>query len=192
MEHLQAPVGHGDQSCESMSRCRLFKHNLRPIHSLWNVVSEAWKRIDLGGEGLQQTNLRLTAALRRPRVAYLLWLAFPLGAHRAYLREPRGAWAYRVASLVALACLAIDWRASAMLAGVVLAAALLDLYWIRQRVTALNKELRMQAYLRPVAGAPAGFRGRFTEDGEPPSRAPSFAEQESLLAEIERRKRREN
>jgi len=155
-------------------------------------VSEAWKRLDLGGEGLQQANLRLAAALRRPRTAYLLWLAFPLGAHRAYLRESRGAWSYRVASLLALACLALDWRASAALAGVVLAAALYDLRWIGRRVTEVNKALRMRAYLRPVAGAPAGFRGRFGDDGEPPSRPPSFAEQESLLAAIERRKRSDN
>ena len=154
-------------------------------------MSEAWKRIDLGGEGLQQANLRLARALRRPRTAYLLWLAFPLGAHRAYLREPRGAWAYRAASLVAIVLLALDWRAGAALGGILVAAALADLYWIGRRVISLNKELRMQAYLRPVAGAPPGFRGRFTDDAQAP-RPPSFAEQERLLAEIERRKKQDN
>jgi len=154
-------------------------------------VSEAWKRIDLEGEGLQQANLRLARALRRPRTAYLLWLAFPLGAHRAYLREPRGAWAYRAASLVAIVLLALDWRAGAALGGILVAAALADLYWIGRRVISLNKELRMQAYLRPVAGAPPGFRGRFTDDAQAP-RPPSFAEQERLLAEIERRKKQDN
>jgi len=148
--------------------------------------------MDLGGEGLQQANLRLAASLRRPATAYLLWLAFPLGAHRAYLREPRGAWAYRAASIAAIALLALDWRASAGLGAVLVAAALYDLSWIRRRLTALNKELRMQAYLRPVAGAPAGFRGRFTDEDAVAPRAPSFAEQERLLAEIERRKRGEN
>ena len=151
-------------------------------------MSEAWKRLDLGGEGLQQANLRLAAALRRPRTAYLLWLAFPLGAHRAYLRERRGAWAYRLASLAALALLVFDWRAAAIAGASIVVAALYDLHWIGGRVTALNKQLRIDAYLRPVAGAPPGFRGRFTDDGEQPSRPPSFAEQESLLAEIERRK----
>ena len=154
-------------------------------------MSEAWKRIDLEGEGLQQANLRLARALRRPRTAYLLWLAFPLGAHRAYLREPRGAWAYRAASLVAIVLLALDWRAGAALGGILVAAALADLYWIGRRVISLNKELRMQAYLRPVAGAPPGFRGRFTDDPQAP-RPPSFAEQERLLAEIERRKKQDN
>jgi len=154
-------------------------------------VSGSWKRLDLGGEGLQQANLRLAAALRRPRTAYLLWLAFPLGAHRAYLSERRGAWAYRVASLAALALLALDWRASAVVGAVLVCAALYDLTWIRRRVPELNKALRMQAYLRPVAGAPQGFRGRYTDDAEQPARAPSFAEQERLLAEIERSKRRE-
>ena len=154
-------------------------------------MSGSWKRLDLGGEGLQQANLRLAAALRRPRTAYLLWLAFPLGAHRAYLSERRGAWAYRVASLAALALLALDWRASAVVGAVLVCAALYDLTWIRRRVPELNKALRMQAYLRPVAGAPQGFRGRYTDDAEPPARTPSFAEQERLLAEIERSKRRE-
>jgi len=156
-------------------------------------VSGSWKRLDLGGEGLQQANLRLAATLRRPRTAYLLWLAFPLGAHRSYLRERRGAWAYRAASLAALALLALDWRASAALGAVLVCAALYDLTWIRRRVPELNKALRMQAYLRPVAGAPQGFRGRFTDDAdeERAARPHSFAEQERLLAEIERSKRRE-
>ncbi len=155
-------------------------------------MSEAWKRVDLGGEGLQQANLRLAAALRRTRIAYLLWLAFPLGAHRVYLREPRGAWAYRLASVLAVVLFLLDWRASALLGGILVAAALYDLlYWIGRRLTEVNKALRMQAYLRPVAGAPPGYRGRFAEDEDAP-RPPSFAEQERLLAEIERRKRSEN
>jgi hypothetical protein len=154
-------------------------------------MSDAWKRIDLGGAGLQQANLRLAQALRRRRTAYLLWLAFPLGAHRAYLREPVGSWAYRGLSAAALALLALDPRLSAAPGALLAGFALFDLIWIERRVVALNKRLRMQAYLRPAPGAPPGFRGRFG-DGEHPSprpRAPSFAEQERLLAELERRRR---
>ncbi len=154
-------------------------------------MTDAWKNLDLGGEGLQQANLRLAQALRRRRTAYLLLLAFPLGAHRVYLREPVGAWIYRGLTVAALALLAIDARAGAALGAVLAGWALFDLFWIERRVVALNKRLRMQAYLRPAPGAPPGFRGHFTDADEPRPRArtPSFAEQERLLAEIERRRR---
>ena len=79
-------------------------------------MSDAWKRLDLSGGGLQEANLRLAAALRRRRTAYLLWLAFPLGAHRAYLHDRAGAWAFRLGSAAALGLLLVDLRAAAALA----------------------------------------------------------------------------
>jgi hypothetical protein len=111
-------------------------------------VSDAWKRLDLSGGGLQEANLRLAAALRRPRTAYLLWLAFPLGAHRAYLHDRRGAWAFRLGSAVALGLLLVDARAAAVAALAVVAAALYDLIRMDVRLTRLNKAIRMQVYLR--------------------------------------------
>lgn len=111
-------------------------------------MSDAWKRLDLAGGGLQEANLRLAAALRRRRTAYLLWLAFPLGAHRAYLHERAGAWAYRLASAAALGLLWIDARAAAAVALLVLAVALYDLARLDSRLTKLNKTIRMQVYLR--------------------------------------------
>ncbi len=111
-------------------------------------MSDAWKRFDLSGGGLQQANLRLAAALRRRRTAYLLWLAFPLGAHRAYLRDRAGAWAYRLASAAALGLLLVDARAAGIAALALLAAALYDLARLDARITRLNKAIRMQVYLR--------------------------------------------
>lgn len=107
-------------------------------------MSRSWKRSDLGGEGVQAVNLRLARILRRRPVAYLLWLAFPLGAHRWYLREPYGALAYCLLSLVAFF--------AAPLAFGVVAFALFDLWWIDRRVTSLNKRLRMEVSLGAAAG----------------------------------------
>jgi hypothetical protein len=112
------------------------------------LVSDAWKRLDLSGGGLQEANLRLAAALRRRRTAYLLWLAFPLGAHRAYLHDRVGAWAYRLGSAAALGLLLLDRRAAGVAALALVAAALYDLIRLDARVTRLNKAIRMQVYLR--------------------------------------------
>jgi hypothetical protein len=104
--------------------------------------------MDLSGGGLQEANLRLAAALRRRRTAYLLWLAFPLGAHRAYLHDRSGAWGFRLGSAAALGLLLIDLRAAAAAAAAVVAVALYDLARMDARVTRLNKGIRMQVYLR--------------------------------------------
>jgi len=159
-------------------------------------MRQAWKRIDLEGGGLQAANRRLAATLRSRRTAYLLWLACAVGAHRFYLRSPVGGLAWCVASAATLAL----WRLGTwpgVAAGLALLVwALADLRWSDRRVTALNKALRMAAYLGAGPGAPPGYRGRFVDGGEaqdsaaqPPPRAPGFAEQARLLGEIERRKR---
>jgi len=111
-------------------------------------VSDAWKRFDLSGGGLQEANLRLAKSLRRRRTAYLLWLAFPLGAHRAYLHDRVGAWSFRLGSAAALGLLLIDPRASAAAALAIFAVALYDLVRMDARLTRLNKAIRMQVYLR--------------------------------------------
>ena len=111
-------------------------------------MSDAWKRLDLSGGGLQEANLRLAASLRRRRTAYLMWLAFPLGAHRAYLRDRVGAWGFRLGSAAALGLLLVDLRAAAAVALAVVAVALYDLARIESRLTRLNKAIRMQVYLR--------------------------------------------
>jgi hypothetical protein len=149
-------------------------------------VSEAWRGLDLGGGGLQAANIRLAQALKRRSRAYGLLAAFPLGLHRSYLDDPRGAWAYRVASAIAVIAAAVDWRPAAGIAALIAGALLYDVFWIDRRVVALNKAARMKVYLSQTSGAPAGFKGRYAEDDAPTSRAPSFAEQERLLREIAR------
>lgn len=156
-------------------------------------MSEAWKRIDLDGGGLQAANRRLASRLRSRRVAYLLWLGFALGAHRFYLRDLVGGIACCLASLATLALvLSTSWAGVAAALGL-LAWALADLWWIDRRVTRLNKALRIETYLGAGPGAPAGYRGRFVDGDEAQKasapRAPGFAEQERLLADIARRKR---
>lgn len=177
-------------------------------------MSEAWKQLDLEGGGLQAANVRLAGLLKRRTTAYRLLAAFPLGLHRAYLEESRGAWAYRLLTLAAIGALALGFSYAALgiLVGL-LAWCAYDLTWIDTRVAQINKALRMQVYLKHGPGAPSGYRGRFSDDGmedyrrqkeqerpgHPPpdappsggerSRAPSFAEQEAKLRELAKRRK---
>jgi hypothetical protein len=164
-------------------------------------MSEAWKQLDLDGGGLQAANLKLARLLKRRRRAYALLAVFPLGLHRAYLDESRGAWAYRALTLTAVAGLAAGtvWLAGAAALALVAWAAY-DLRWIDDRVAEVNKALRRQVYLGQAPGAPAGFRGRYADDAgavppvaaerreapAPGGRVASFAEQEKLLRELAR------
>lgn len=170
-------------------------------------MSEAWKHLDLEGEGLQSANLRLVRLMKKRSRAYALLALFPLGLHRAYLEDVRGAWIYRALSVATLLAgwLGQGWAALAI-AGLGAGFALYDIRWIEDRVAALNKALRMAIYKsKRTAAAPKGFRGRYTDDdlddylkvkeqergghvlpGKDPalnsrSRAPSFAEQEAML-----------
>jgi len=159
-------------------------------------MSDAWKNLDLGGGGLQSANLRLATLLKKRRTAWLLACAFPLGLHHDYLADPRGAWSLRAVTLLAAGALWYGSVAAAVaLAAVLLGWALIDTQWIEQRLTKLNRQLRMQVYLGQSSGAPAGFRGHYADDGPAPDqpsrhigRAPSFAAQEQLLRELARRK----
>jgi len=158
-------------------------------------MSNAWKNQDLGGGGLQNANLRLAALLKKRRTAWLLLIVFPVGLHHDYLADPRGAWSYRITALLAAGALWYGVASAAIaLAVVLLAWTLLDIRWVERRVVALNKQLRMQVYLGQTAGAPAGFRGRYTDDEHPLSRPPagtgrtlSFTEQERLLRDPARK-----
>ncbi len=175
-------------------------------------MSEAWKQqTELDGGGLWAANVRLARLLRRRRIAYALLLAFPLGLHRAYLHDHRGAWLYRSLSAASL-ILALAGMGLASLAPLGAAALLAayDAFQVENRLVALNKRLRMQVYLSQGQGAPQGFRGRYTDDDladylaakeaeraghggrEAPygqgRRAPSFAQQEAMLRALARRK----
>lgn len=178
-------------------------------------MSKAWTKRDLGGGGLQSANLRLAALLRKRGTAYALLAAFPLGMHRQYLGDRRGAWLYRAGSLLAIAAYLLDQPAiSVALFAALAACALYDLARIDKTVARVNKQLRMQVYLGQSPGAPQGFKGRYRDDTPDqhlkikdreradgpgrtspaphrPSRVPSFAEQEKLLRELAAKDKRD-
>lgn len=179
-------------------------------------MSEAWKRLDLGGGGLQSANVRLAKLLKRRRIAYWLLAAFPLGLHRSYLQDPRGAWAFRAITASGVVTVLSGWTlGGALMLLLVAGLALHDIRWIDDRVARLNKRLRMQVYLGQTPGPLRGFRGRFAEgdpDEYPPikdleqpahrwqrdvgracrARTPSPAEQERLLRELVAARKKRN
>jgi len=123
-------------------------------------MGKSWTKTDLGGGGLQSANLKLAALLKRRSTAYALLALFPLGAHRDYLRDRRGAWSYRAASLLGIAAYLLgEPVASLALFAALAMGAVYDLLHIDRWVTRTNKQLRMQVYLGQTAGAPPGFKG---------------------------------
>ncbi len=173
------------------------------------IMSEAWKQLDLEGEGLQSLSLKLAKQLKQRKRAYTLLLAFPLGLHRAYLQHPLGAWLYRAITVLAVAALAVHYPyVSFGLLALMLLAALYDIRWIDDRIAGLNKAMRLAAYRARPAAVPEHYRGRYVDDnpdnlddylqlkeqergghvpvGRDPaynsrSRVPSFAQQEAML-----------
>lgn len=128
-------------------------------------MRDAWKQLDLEGEGLQSLNLRYSRNMRRPRRAYALMLLFPFGLHRWYLKAPLGALAYPV--LCALIPGLWWWQGEwmALVPALVLLLYLVwDLFWTPRRCVALNKTLRMHQFMRPGTRPPAGYRGRYVDE----------------------------
>lgn len=151
-------------------------------------MDPSWKQKNLAGGGLQSANIRLARLLKRRRTAYALLLLFPLGAHRVYLEDRRGALLYCLGSVAAAVSL-ISGAAlvSSALAALLAGAALLDIRWIENAVVRINKRLRIEVYMSQTDGAPAGYQGRFVDDPNSAAeaareaRAPSFSEQERRL-----------
>lgn len=131
-------------------------------------MSEAWKKLDLEGDGLQAVSLKLAQQMKQRQRAYALLLLYPLGLHRAYLNHPLGAWLYRAGFALALLAYFVLHRRCIGSGFIILltAAAVYDVRWIDDRVAALNKALRLAAYQSRPKTAPAGFRGRYTDDVE--------------------------
>lgn len=186
-------------------------------------MSEAWKKIDLEGSGLQAANVKLAKLLKRRGVAYSLLMLFPLGVHRAYLGSPAGAWGFRAGFMAILLALwlAPTYIAAAGLGVLLLAFALYDIRWIDNRVAELNKKARLQVLMTTGTPPPVGYKGRYTDDSpdmpdnideyvkikeqergghtpfdqrtvaEKPKRAPSFAEQEAMLREMFKSKKKD-
>ncbi|OOG23581.1 hypothetical protein B1C78_10645 [Thioalkalivibrio denitrificans] len=177
-------------------------------------MSQAWKKLDLEGAGLQRLNVLLAREMKRRSAAYALLALFPLGLHRFYLAEPVGGLSYLGLSLLA-GVLALTLGPVWLLVGLVpaLLLAAVDLVWIDRRVTDCNKALRMRLFLQPGTHPPKGYQGRYPDDdtgldddvrlkeseraGPPPAgsgaadagRVPSFNEQEAMLRELARRKK---
>lgn len=130
-------------------------------------MTKAWKELDLGGEGLQAINARITRHMRHRGVAYGLLLAFPLGLHRWYLASPLGGAAYlALTATTVIVGWSLGWTWALIPAAAELVLLVFDLVWIDRTVTAYNKALRMRAYLRPGARPPKGYRGRYTDESE--------------------------
>jgi len=128
-------------------------------------MAKTWQKFDFGGAGLQTANLVLARRLRRPGVAYALWLVFPLGLYNWYLRAPWRGVGYVLAALAAIAlAYFVSWAMAAIVAGALALFALYDLYWIDRRIVALNKTIRMEVYLGTGAAPPANYRGRYRDE----------------------------
>ncbi len=171
----------------------LFNHKSAHEPNLWQAsagcaacgtLSEAWKRLDLGGAGLQHANRALAERLKRRGRAWALLAGAPLGLHRVYLDDAKGAWLWRVAAVAALAATLWDLRVAAGLGAALATAVAYDAWWIDHRVTVLNKRIRREVFLAGEA-PPPGYSGRVIDPPAP--RVPSFAEQERLLREMARR-----
>ncbi len=181
------------------------------------MTRATWKRLDLDGGGLQSANMAFARLRKRRLLGFVLLLLFPLGLHRAYLEDRQGAWAYRLASLLAMGAYFAGYPALALILCLGLCVyALYDLRWIDRQVVRLNKALRLRVCLKPGPGIPPGFKGRPGEvdavladylrqkeqeragqgpvageqAADPPVRhAPSFAEQEAWLKGVSPAKR---
>ncbi|HDP89233.1 MAG TPA: TM2 domain-containing protein [Thioalkalivibrio sp.] len=180
-------------------------------------MSQAWKKLDLGGAGLQTVNARITSQMRRHRVAYPLAALFPLGAHRFYLGTPLAGGAYLAltAATVGLWLFGTAW-AALIPAGLALAFLVFDLFWMDRYIVRFNKELRMAQFMQPDARPPKNFQGRYTDEtdlegylkekeqeraGHQPvdfealsefgqkQHIPSFNEQEAMLRELARHRK---
>ena len=158
-------------------------------------LDPSWKQIDLAGGGLQSANIRLARLLKRRRIAYALLLLFPLGAHRLYLEDRRGALLYCLGSAAVILSLSAGAAPVAYAAGaVLLVCTLFDVRWIDSALTRINKRLRVEVYMSQTAGAPAGYQGRFAtdrdgNDSSQEERVPSFSEQERQLRDAVTRRR---
>jgi hypothetical protein len=150
-------------------------------------MAGAWRDLDLNGGGLQAANREISRRLRRRPAAYALACLYPLGLHRDYLGDRRGAWLYRLATGLTAIGAWLHPAALAIGAGAVTLAAIVDLARMESRIAAANKRIRMAVYLGQTDGAPAGFAGRDFEAksaAESPRAEPGASGEAMLLRDI--------
>lgn len=162
-------------------------------------MAKGWEKLDLGGAGLQSANLKLARALRRRAIAYPLLVLGPLGAHRAYLGDQRGA-VLRLLGTLGLGLVAatlwwVGFGALGLIALVPLGLVImLDAWRMEGEISKLNKALRMSVYLkhpnfaRSARAQPLRQSADAGVEANPAERAGtgrimSFDEQERLLRE---------
>lgn len=123
-------------------------------------MKQTWQNLDLAGGGLQAANIRLAQRLRKPIIAYALWMLFPLGAHCVYLAAPkRSAFYTALSGLSVVLYLATSaWYSGIPIIGATLLA-LYDLYWIKNRLVDLNKQIRTQVCLGQDPGRAQTLQG---------------------------------
>ncbi len=136
-------------------------------------MNEAWKNMDLEGEGLQTLSLKLSQQFKQRNRANKLLLLFPFGLHRIYLDDPKGAWLYRSGLLLALSAWLLHRPCIGIITIVIMTGfAVYDIRWIEDRIAYLNKQIRMAEWRNRPATAPKHYRGRYT-DGNAPEADPS-------------------
>lgn len=130
-------------------------------------MSEAWKKLDLGGEGLQSINAKIANRQKRTLTAYILSIGFPLGLHMLYAGQPPRAlfhWALTLAVIVVYFTAPL-W---AVLIPAALSVALLavDLFQMEDLLVRFNKNMRIQLMLQKSATnkPPKNYKGRYTDE----------------------------
>lgn len=129
-------------------------------------MKKAWKALNLDGDGVQSLNARYTRLMRRRPIAYLFLVLFPLGGHRWYLHEYRGAAAFLgLTCATVVSALWINHLIAVILGSLCLFFAIYDLFWIDRRVTIENKKIRMREFLQPGRQPPSNYKGRYPDYG---------------------------
>jgi len=110
-------------------------------------MSKTWQNINLKADGLQSANLKFIKHQKKPLTAYTLWLLLPLGLHRFYLKSMAIGLLYWLFTSLSLYLSITTSVPTVVFFLPVFAWGIYDLYWMRERIVALNKALRMQIFL---------------------------------------------
>ncbi len=179
-------------------------------------MSKTWQNINLEVDGLQSANLQFIKYQKKPLTAYVLWLLFPLGLHRFYLKSVATGLLYWLLTSLALYHSITTSTSKVIFFLPIIAWAIYDVHWIRERIIVLNKALRIQIFSgqnkrqaleqnKPTVNSQTliheytRIKNTEAQDRQPPSsptnllaekkRIPSIAEQEQMLQAIRKKTR---